>query len=219
MIRAAEPPTIREIANAVGVTPTTVSLALRDSPRISNKMRLRVKRTADDMGYRPNAELSRVMMQLKNRTKGDARPVIALVREGKALRSNTDSVRTVFQEVAENAGYAIDEIFIGEPKMRLDRMADVLRNRGIRGGLLYRLDGLAPETKDWAHDLALCCIGAPPRGTTLPSCDWFTPDAEGLSENPLIQTALDLLSFKLQHHRFGMPEHALQFTVSTPCTH
>jgi len=46
--------TIKSIAQHMGVTPATISKALRDSSDISEKTRKRVKQIAAEMGYKPN---------------------------------------------------------------------------------------------------------------------------------------------------------------------
>ncbi|MFZ5517322.1 MAG: LacI family DNA-binding transcriptional regulator [Candidatus Zhuqueibacterota bacterium] len=46
--------TLKSIADTIGVTPATVSKALRDSSDISGEMRRKVKNLAQKMGYRPN---------------------------------------------------------------------------------------------------------------------------------------------------------------------
>ena len=47
--------TIHEIAKALNTTASTVSRALNDNPRISDKMKKRVLEMADKLGYEPNA--------------------------------------------------------------------------------------------------------------------------------------------------------------------
>ncbi len=49
------PTSIRDIAHAAGVSHTTVSRALRDSPLISVEVRSRIQTIAREMGYTPNA--------------------------------------------------------------------------------------------------------------------------------------------------------------------
>lgn len=215
MIRAAEPPTLREIAANVGVTPTTVSLALRDSPRISEATRQRVKQVADDLGYRPNAELSRVMMQLKNRQRSDVRPVMALVMPGDRNADENKPLLGMFQGLAETAGYGMDVIRLGEQAMSFARMTDILRNRGIRGALLYRVSGPAPDSLDSLKGLALCCIGPAPKGSRLPSFDWADAGAESSSDGPLVQSAIDWLDFHLQHNRLGAAEYAMTLHLAS----
>jgi LacI family transcriptional regulator len=48
------PPTIKDIAKIARVTPTTVSLALNNQPRVSEKTRRRILKIARDLKYHPN---------------------------------------------------------------------------------------------------------------------------------------------------------------------
>ena len=57
---------LRQIAEAAGVCLMTVSLSLRDSPKISVATRERVCRLAGQLGYRPDPELSRLMKHLRS---------------------------------------------------------------------------------------------------------------------------------------------------------
>jgi DNA-binding LacI/PurR family transcriptional regulator len=197
MIKAAETPTLRDIAQAVGVTPTTVSLALRDSPRISSQTRNRVRQTAEDMGYRPNAELSRMMANLKTRQGRDLRPVIALVTTAQG------TVRGFVQSIAEAAGYSLDVIDVSQRGMGIERIAGVLRARGIRGAILHRLEYGEPASGEWMDELALCCVGQPPSGSTLASCEWAPNAGSKSQDEPLLEAALDWLDLALRRNRFG----------------
>lgn len=212
MIKAADPPTLRDIAQVVGVTPTTVSLALRDNPRISPPTRRKIRQTAEHMGYRPNAELSRMMASLKSRHNRDARPVIALVT-GMETRSRDGAVRAVFQGIAETAGYSLDVIDASVEGMGLDRIAGVLKARGIRAGVLYRVEAEAPKAKDWMDGLALCCVGPPPPGTRIASCQWAEPAGEERCDEPLLQAAMDLLDLAIQRNRYGEAGHGMTLQI------
>jgi len=46
--------TIKDIANVLGLTPSAVSKALSDHPRISDKTKLAVKQIAENLNYQPN---------------------------------------------------------------------------------------------------------------------------------------------------------------------
>lgn len=46
--------TIKDIANVLGITPSAVSKALNDHPRISNQTKLAVKQVAENLNYQPN---------------------------------------------------------------------------------------------------------------------------------------------------------------------
>jgi DNA-binding LacI/PurR family transcriptional regulator len=66
--------TLKDIAEKLGVTKTTVSIALRNSPRVSLEMREKVHRTAKEMGYEPDPFLTRLATyrhaNLEPRTRG-----------------------------------------------------------------------------------------------------------------------------------------------------
>ncbi len=47
--------TIKDIAKALGISPSTVSRALKDHPDISSKTKEKVKKLAEQLQYRPNA--------------------------------------------------------------------------------------------------------------------------------------------------------------------
>ncbi|MBG7631601.1 MAG: LacI family DNA-binding transcriptional regulator, partial [Bacteroidetes bacterium] len=46
--------TIKDIANVLGLTPSAVSKALNDHPRISDKTKISVRQVAENLNYQPN---------------------------------------------------------------------------------------------------------------------------------------------------------------------
>lgn len=60
------PVSIQDIARAAGVSHSTVSRALRDSPLISLEVREQIQRIAREMGYTPNAIAQSLQMQQTN---------------------------------------------------------------------------------------------------------------------------------------------------------
>ena len=63
------PTTLETIAKRCRVSKVTVSLALRDSPRISSSMRARVAEVAAELGYTPNPMVSALMTSLRSTRK------------------------------------------------------------------------------------------------------------------------------------------------------
>ena len=63
--KMATPITMQDIANAAGVGKATVSLALRDDPRLREETRRRIQKIALEMGYRANAVVANLMAQLR----------------------------------------------------------------------------------------------------------------------------------------------------------
>ena len=58
-------PTMHQIAERAGVGKATVSLALRDDPRLRPETRQRIQRLAAEMGYRTNPTVANLMAQLR----------------------------------------------------------------------------------------------------------------------------------------------------------
>ena len=67
-----------EIAQRLGVAPSTVSRALRDDPRISAAVREQVRGIAGELGYRPNPLVSALMAHRRRKGGLGAVDVIAL---------------------------------------------------------------------------------------------------------------------------------------------
>src|SRR5882724_9194975 len=59
-------PTMRSLALAAGVSPTAVSLALRNDPSIPARTRNRIQRVARAHGYRPDPVLTHLMQHLRS---------------------------------------------------------------------------------------------------------------------------------------------------------
>ena len=57
--------TLKDIANLMGMTPATISKALRDGNDISEATRKKVKKIADEMGYHPNI-MARSLVQKRS---------------------------------------------------------------------------------------------------------------------------------------------------------
>lgn len=89
---------IKDIAEEAGTTHSTVSRALRDSPKISDETRKRVKRIAKEMGYTPNAVAQSLQTDRTN--------AIGLVVTSIADPFFADVVKGV-EEVAQPAGFSV----------------------------------------------------------------------------------------------------------------
>jgi len=61
--------TIKDVAKAAGVSPSTVSRALQNNPRISEAARSRIRQIAEDMGFRPN-QIARSLVNRETRVIG-----------------------------------------------------------------------------------------------------------------------------------------------------
>src|SRR4051812_821528 len=61
MASSSSNPTIRSLASEAGVSPMTVSLALRQSSEVSAATRQRILKLARTRGYRPDPQITKLM--------------------------------------------------------------------------------------------------------------------------------------------------------------
>lgn len=132
--------TQRDIARAMGVSNATVSLALRDSERLSKERREEIQAAARRMGYRPNpaaAELSRHKRNSSERPTHTALAWINAWQPPEKLRAykQFDYYWQGADVAARKFGYYLEE-FRMEGSITPGRLHRILDARGIRGILL-----------------------------------------------------------------------------------
>lgn len=91
-------PTIHDIARELKISASTVSRALQDNPRISQKTKEKIKLIADAMGYRPNTLAS----NLRNKKSNTIGIVVPLIN-----RYFFSAVISGVEDVAFKAGYTV----------------------------------------------------------------------------------------------------------------
>ncbi len=131
---------LRDIARRVGVTHQAVSLALRNDPRVSESLRKRVRRVAEEMGYRPDPMLAALSHYRRSKAKVAISSELAWINhwpEPKRLRSyrEFDAYWRGALEEAERCGYRLEE-FVLSGELTASRLEKVLRARNIRGILI-----------------------------------------------------------------------------------
>lgn len=129
---------LRDIAKEVGLSVSGVSLALRNSSKVSKARRDEVLQAARRMGYRKDGRIVELMEHL--RTKRDDRPIsklAVLVPEiGKREARRHPFVQRILEGLeaqAEESGYGLDVIYLEELKASPKRLKGILTARGIKG--------------------------------------------------------------------------------------
>ena len=135
--------TMREVAQRAGVSTSTVSLALRNSPLVAEETRGRIRALADGLGYKTHPL---VAAHMRSRRKPQARvgaPVLALVDTQGQRHGWRDHANTMLREMFAGAraqaaarGYETREFWLHEPGMSHARFSEMLRARGIHGLLI-----------------------------------------------------------------------------------
>ena len=132
---------MKDIGERAGVHQTTVSLALRNHPSISAKTREKVRRVAEEMGYRPDPMLTSLIAYRKNNYLKTLSPTIAYIMNLNGPEGLKESpVRQLFlkgaEKRAQELGYKIEVFYYGGRHYRSKHLDKVLMTRNIKGVIL-----------------------------------------------------------------------------------
>lgn len=150
-------PTLRSLARVLGLSRTTVSDALRGSPRVDPDTAARVKKAAKEAGYRRNPLAGALMSELR-RSRGTAfRGVLAAVDFNEPDRP--DSAARFHRELVLGAetrgtelGFKVEKFVVGHNGVSVHRLDSILQSRGINGiFLLPAWDEPDLSGLDWSH--------------------------------------------------------------------
>ena len=158
---------MKDIAEVAKVHQTTVSLALRNDPRISLETRERIQGIAKSMGYTPDPMLSSLISYRRSGQVKRIHETIALIfdvknREAFEESDYLPSIRDAVVSRAAELGYRVDVLIHGvdfRDSAMLDR---ILKTRGIHGvliGGIYQKE--VSYALDWDH-YSIVKIGANP---------------------------------------------------------
>ncbi|MEO6246061.1 MAG: LacI family DNA-binding transcriptional regulator [Opitutaceae bacterium] len=138
---SASTPTLRSLAKDLGLSRTTVSDALRGSPRVDPTTAQRVKKAAREAGYRRNPLAGALMSELR-RSRGTAfRGVLAAVdfnepdRPEAAARFH-HALLTGADARAIELGFKVEKFSVGHAGISVQRLDSILQSRGIHGVIL-----------------------------------------------------------------------------------
>ncbi len=137
-------PSLRDLAAQLGLSHTTVSLALRRDPRIPASTRRRVETAARACSYQVDPTLSTLMSRLRTLRAKPVQATLGLItawptRNGWRKASNHQRFFAGVCRRAGELGYGVDELWLREPGMTGARMTRILRSRGIHGLILQSL--------------------------------------------------------------------------------
>lgn len=112
-----------------------VSLALRDDESIPAATRQKIKKVADELGYRPDPIVARVLSGLRYQAEGGR--VLAYIHNfpDDTWKSHIVIGRN-YQGALQRAqilGYKVDDFMLHPKHITAKRLSNVLQNRGIKG--------------------------------------------------------------------------------------
>lgn len=144
--------TQRDLARMLGISYSTVSLALRDSPKIALKQRERIRKAAEEMGYHPNAAAAALAHYKRNSTTPPIHAALAWLN----VRPNASSLYEMREfslywsgalACAEKYGYRLEEFCVSKLGS-FQRLQSVLHTRGIEG-IILPPPGFTPDWEDF----------------------------------------------------------------------
>jgi LacI family transcriptional regulator len=133
---------VRLIAKRTNLSIATVSLALRNHPRISIATRGRVKAAARQCGYTRNPRIAQVMDAVRDGAGEQSRGCLGVMSLYDQPRPWEDSghLSLIFDGMtrrAERLGYRLEPMWLRAPKMTPRRFNSILAARGIEGVLCF----------------------------------------------------------------------------------
>jgi len=134
--------TLKDIAERAGVHVTTVSLALRNHPRIPEKTRARLQKLARELGYRRDPMLT-ALAEYRDRTRTNRKTMTFGFLTWwdtpwgwKDISEDPPFRRMLYEGAcrrAEELGITLDHFSLAEPGMSVRRLDQILQSRGIQG--------------------------------------------------------------------------------------
>lgn len=151
-----------DVAREAKVHQTTVSLALRNDPRLPAETRERIRTLAARMGYRPDPMLSALNYYRTSKDEAKAQPSMAFLmrsrnkRWGSTFYADEQFLKGA-RRACERLGYRLAVFQVGNSAAEGPRLTRILRSRGIGGVIVAALDiTLRRLDIEWEQFSALC---------------------------------------------------------------
>ena len=149
--------TLSDIAKKAGVHVTTVSLALRNHPRLPESTRTRIQTIANELGYRPDPVLQAlVAYRGKVMTRRNPPTLAYLTNWSTRLGWQKVTAHPEFYAGAtaksQELGFNLEHFWMGEPGLTHTRMSKILQTRGITGLIIasHRREADVALHFDWS---------------------------------------------------------------------
>lgn len=143
--------TLKQIAKELGVSVSTVSKALNDSPEISEPTKIKIQEYAKLKNYKPNS----IGLNLKNRSTKTIGVIIPNI-----LNSFFAKVFTGIEKVADEKGYKVITCISNESLEKEINMLEMLSN-GTIDGFILSVSEEAQKLQQYNHFKSIINDGTP----------------------------------------------------------
>lgn len=155
-------PTMKSIAAAAGCSVMTVSLALRDNPKISEETRVRIREVATQMGYRPNPMVATLMTHIRSSRPAHYQANLAFVT-ARAVWNQLWIQSHMYEGVkrrADELGFLVDLFWLEDYEAHPGRLEKILRSRNIQGVIMSPLrESGSLDDLGWS-EWSAACVGS-----------------------------------------------------------
>jgi LacI family transcriptional regulator len=155
---------LRQLAQLAGLSPSAVSLALRNSPKISQATRMRVRQIAERAGYQPDANVVAMMKHLRKPRAVRQQAcfgVISFYNHPHPWETSRHLTR-IYEGMKQRAielGYRLEPLWLRAPGMTYRRFRSILDARGIEGLLCFGSPDLEQEFPADLGSYAIVTVG------------------------------------------------------------
>ena len=155
---------VRHIAKLTGISASAVSLALRDSPRISAATKQRVRLVAKETGYAPDAKIVDLMRHLRRPRAIRQQACFGVVSFYDSLRPWEKSLHLTrihegMSKRARDLGFRLEPLWLRAPGMTYRRFRSILETRSIEGLLCFGSPDFEQEFPAELGHLAVVTLG------------------------------------------------------------
>jgi LacI family transcriptional regulator len=190
----------KDIGKAVGLSPMTVSLALRNHSSIPEHTKERIRKAAEALGYRPDPRINQMMQYMSWRRGRQEFPIICFLNAWKDRHAWKKSpyvsrLHKAAKRRADALGYQLEDFWLMEPHMTPRRFKHILETRSIRGILVPPLPWGSDEVNLELNDFSVV--------TTSYSTDYLGCHLVTVNRHQVIQLALRKIAEK-GFHRVGL---------------
>lgn len=141
---------VRRIAGLTGLSISAVSLALRNSSKISEATKRKVREAARRLDYRPSTKVAELMSHVRLSRDRRSESCLALISFYESERPWEKSLHLarIYEGMTQRAavlGYRLEPLWIRAPGMNRRRFRSILDTRGIQGLLCLGSPNLEEE--------------------------------------------------------------------------
>ncbi|MFA5687932.1 MAG: LacI family DNA-binding transcriptional regulator [Kiritimatiellales bacterium] len=149
-----KPVRMMDIAEKAGVSCTTVSLALKNHPRIGEATKTKILRICKQMGYQPDPAAQALAYKRSQTSSETYLGTLAFLtsESGAELRKRNKASSLwdrQLEQACRNMGYRLDHFVVRSEEKEQRPLSRIMQSRGISGLLIH---GYHEEVRQWALD-------------------------------------------------------------------